>query len=161
MKNPVFDKDLTLLFRKSENEDLEPIAQLILSAPSQTLTVQKAYRAHPGDHNSYADELVYEVTSFGGNSLANLVRGHGIAYADMVRDVAKALGLKPNLNDTTPTLEEKIILKIVTVAYDRLELEDRVALSELANIGVQNADGVEEKDFAADEIGARIASTME
>src|ERR1043165_1559759 len=119
MKNPVFDKDLTPLLRGSDNGDLDPIVELILSAPSQTLTIKPSYREHTGDHKNYVDEIVYEITSFGGNSLANLVRGHGIPYAEMVRDVAGKMMIKPSLVDTTATLEEKVILKILRLSYDR------------------------------------------
>jgi uncharacterized protein YaaW (UPF0174 family) len=157
MKNPIFDKDLTALLRQAENEDLEPIVQLILSAPSQTLTIKPAYREHTGDHKNYVDELVYEITSFGGNSLANIVRGHGVPYAEMVRDVASKLSIKPSVNDTTATLEEKIILKILKLSYDRMEVEDRIALGELINLSV-STDG-QDGSFPEEEVSSRLASS--
>ena len=130
MKNPVVDKDLTQLLRHCDNADLDPIVSIILAAPSQTLTLKEAYRAHTGDHKAYVDEIVYEITSFGGNSLANLFRGQGVPYADMVRDVASYLGVKPTVNDTTSLLEEKIILKVLKLSYDRLGEDDRLALQD-------------------------------
>jgi uncharacterized protein YaaW (UPF0174 family) len=158
MKNPVFDKDLTSLLRNSSNEELDPIVQLILAAPSQTLTIQKAYRDHTGDHQSYVDELVYEITSFGGNSIANLVRGHGISYAEMVRDVAKRLLVSTSITDTVETLEEKIILKILKLSYDRMEVEDRIALGQLINLSVK-ADNNGHSVFPEEEISAGLASS--
>src|SRR5687768_15289655 len=133
MKNPVFDKDLTTLLRQCDNSDLDPIVSIILASPSQTLTVKQAYREHAGDHKAYIDELIYEITSFGGNSLANLVRGHGVPYAEMVRDVAGRLGITPTVVDTTATLEEKVILKVLKLSYDQMSPEDRTALGDLIN----------------------------
>lgn len=155
MKNPVVDKDLTQLLKQCEAEELETIVGIILSSPSQTLTVQPGYREHQGNHLRYVDEIVYEITSFGGNSLANLVRGQGIPYAEMVRDVAGKLGIKPALTDTVPTLEGKILLKIIKLAYDRLNEEDRLALQELLELG----DGLDEAgEFSEEEIGRQLAT---
>jgi uncharacterized protein YaaW (UPF0174 family) len=158
MKNPVFDKDLTPLLRECSNDELESIAQLILAAPSQTLTIQKSYRDHSGDHKSYVDEIVYEITSFGGNSIANLVRGHGVTYAEMVRDVAKRLMINTAITDTTETLEEKIILKILKLSYDRMEVEDRIALGQLINLSVK-ADNNGHSVFPEKEISAGLAAS--
>jgi uncharacterized protein YaaW (UPF0174 family) len=158
MKNPVFDKDLTPLLKKCTNDELDQIVQLVLSAPSQTLTVQKNYREHSGDHKSYIDEIVYEITSFGGNTIANLVRGHGVPYSEMVRDVAGRLMIEPSITDTTATLEEKIILKILKLAYDKLSVEDRIALGELINLSVK-ADGMEGEEFPEAEVSANLATS--
>lgn len=155
MKNPVIDKDLTQLLKQCEAEELEPIVSIILSSPSQTLTVQPAYRELQGQHLRYVDEIVYEITSFGGNSLANLVRGQGIPYAEMVRDVAGKLGIKPALTDTVPTLEGKILLRIIRLAYDRLNEEDRQALQELLEL----SEGLDDSgEFPEAEISQQLAS---
>jgi uncharacterized protein YaaW (UPF0174 family) len=140
MKNPVVDKDLTQLLRHCDNDELEPIVTMILSAPSQTLTMQPGYKEHQGDHKAYIDEIVYEITSFGGNSIANLTRGHGVPYGEMVQAVAKKLGVKPGATDTTPLLEEKILLKVLRLSYDKLSEDDRVALQGLL-FGAQNGNG--------------------
>jgi uncharacterized protein YaaW (UPF0174 family) len=165
MKKPVYDKDLTQLLRHSDNEDLDPIVSIILSSPSQTLTIKEGYRDHVGDHKAYADELVYEITSFGGNSLANLVRGQGVPYAEMVRDVAATLGIKPQLVDTTPILEQKVILRILKLSYDRLGDDDRIALQGLfepADGDGHDGDGREPLDFndgfPEEEISRRLAT---
>lgn len=156
MKKPIVDKDLTGMLRHCDNEDLEPLVSIILAAPSQTLTLKEGYKAHPGDHKSYVDEIIYEITSFGGNTLANLVRGQGIPYADMVRDVAQHLSIKPSMSDTVPVLEEKIIIRILQLAYDKLSDEDKLALQDLLEMG---SDGNEVFDgVPEEEIGKRIAT---
>jgi uncharacterized protein YaaW (UPF0174 family) len=164
MKNPVYDKDLTQLLRHCDNEDLDPIVNVILSSPSQTLTIKEGFKEHVGDHKAYVDELVYEITSFGGNSLANLIRGQGVPYAEMVRDVATTLGIKPQITDTTPLLEEKVILRILKLSYDALEEEDRMALRGLFDLASTNGDGNGEtgvdfsNGFPEEEISQRLAT---
>lgn len=160
MKNPVVDKDLTQLLRHCDNADLDPIVSIILAAPSQTLTLKEAYRAHSGDHKAYIDEIVYEITSFGGNSLANLVRGQGIPYGEMVRDVANYLSVKPTVNDTTATLEAKVILKVLKVSYDRLSEEDQLGLQGILNAGSTGEDDTIDfgDGFPEEEIG-RVLGT--
>jgi uncharacterized protein YaaW (UPF0174 family) len=77
----------------------------------------------------------------------------------MLRDVASKLSIRPLITDTTSSLETKVILKILKLAYDNLEEEDQQALQQLLNVG--SNDG-EEIDFSAgfpeDEIGAQLAS---
>jgi len=162
MKKPVFDKDLTQLMRQSDNEDLDPIVSIILSSPSQTLTIKEGYKEHSGDHKAYVDELVYEITSFGGNSLANLIRGQGVPYAEMVRDVASTLGIRPLVTDVTAMLEEKAILRILKLSYDALEEEDRLALKDLLDLAPADGDGQDGLDFSngfpEEEIGMRLAT---
>lgn len=167
MKYPVFDKDLTPLLRQCDTVDLDPIVSLILAAPSQTLTLKEEYRTHLGDHKAYIDEIVYEITSFGGNSIANLVRGHGVPYAEMVRDVAAMLGAKPNPVDTIPTLEEKIILKVIRLAYERMTPEDRDAFRALLDLDDETEAFSEEKvgsellDSAQSLAGDRIQNAID
>ncbi len=157
MKKPIIDKDLTGLLRQCDNSELDTIVSIILAAPSQTLTLQEHYRAYQGDHKAYVDELVYEITSFGGNSLANMVRGQGVPYADMVRDVARHLSIKLTMADTVPTLETKIIIRILQLAYSRLSDEDKLALQDLLDLGDEEA-----RDFfngvSEEEAGQRIAA---
>lgn len=154
MKNPVFDKDLTPLLHRCDNTDLEPLVNIITTAPSQTLTIRERYRTHNGDHRTYIDEIVYEITSFGGNSLANLVRGRGVPYAEMVRDVARTLSITPLVTDITATLEEKIVLKVLEINYRQMSEEDRIALAELIDVdGISNgADG----EFPEEEVSRRL-----
>ncbi len=153
MKNPVFDKDLTPLFRGCDNADLDPLVEIILTAPGETLTLKETYREHSGDHKSYIDEIVYEITSLGGNTLANLVRGHGIPYAEMVRDVARKLGVHPRVTDDTKTLEEKTLLKVLEINYEQLDEEDRVALAELMDL---ERETTEDGKFPEEEISRKL-----
>ncbi len=156
MKHPVFDQNLTTLLRQCDNSELDPIVGLILAAPSQTLTLKEEYRAHLGDHKAYIDELVYEITSFGGNSIANLLRGHGVPYAEMVRDVAAMLGAKPTPIDTVATLEEKIILRVLKIAYEGMSPDDRAAFRDLLELEAEaSGDG----EFPEVQIGNELSDT--
>lgn len=134
MKNPVFDKDLTSLLKNCDNTDLDPIVETILSLPSETLSKRPEYLEHKGDHRSYIDALVYEITSLGGHTLANLIRGRGVDYADMVGDVASKLDVVPEDADTVETLEEKIILRILRLGSAHMSDDDRVALRDLLEL---------------------------
>ena len=155
MKNPVFDKDLTSLLKNCDNLDLDPIVESILSLPSQTLSMRPEYQEHAGDHKAYVDAIVYEITSFGGHTIANLIRGHGVAYVDMVRDVAGKLGVVESEADTVATLEEKIILRVLRLGADQMSDEDRTALADLlaleSEIAGETADAPGAED--SDEVG--------
>jgi uncharacterized protein YaaW (UPF0174 family) len=76
----------------------------------------------------------------------------------MVRDVAKRLMVSSSVTDTTETLEEKIILKILKLSYDRMDVEDRIALGQLINLSVK-ADSNGHSVFPEQEISSRLASS--
>jgi uncharacterized protein YaaW (UPF0174 family) len=150
MKNPVFEKDLTSLLRNCDNTDLDPIVEVILSLPSQTLSKRPAFIEHEGDHKAYVDEIVYEITSLGGNTIANLVRGHGVAYHDMVQDVAAKLGVSETDADTVATL------RILRLGASQMTDEDRLALADLLDLESEISDEAESPERAVDEAGERI-----
>lgn len=158
MKNPVFDKDLTPLLRQCDNTDLQAIIDVILADTRQTLDRQAAYLEHQGDHRSYVDEIVYEVTSFGGNSLTNLVRGHGITYAEMVHEVVGLLGIHAPVGADVARLEQLVVLKLLKLGREDMDEADTTALAELLELsaGIDNADAGASVD--QEELSRRLAT---
>ncbi|RZO10656.1 hypothetical protein EKG40_03555 [Pseudomonas moorei] len=85
-----------------------------------------------GHYSSADHELIgREIRLFGGNSLLNLFRKDGVAYEEIVKDVAKHL--KVNFNDDPiSVIEQEILGKILSRAFDQMtEVERKAILEEL------------------------------
>ncbi|EIK95516.1 hypothetical protein PMM47T1_17060 [Pseudomonas sp. M47T1] len=95
------------------------------------IAARNAGRYSLGDHEIIAKEI----RLFGGNSLLNLFRKDGVPYDEIVRDVAKHL--KVNFgNDSISVIEQEILGKILSRAFEEMSEEERRAI--LEELGVAN-----------------------
>lgn len=105
------DEDLHFLQYCSE-EQLKVIAELLThdNKGKQRLASEllkhdafKALENHPEQHRRSWQLIAGELQHFGGDSIANKVRGHGLPYRNILLDVCKRLKLKAE--KALPTLE--------------------------------------------------------
>ena len=91
MKHP-HDTDLDFLYA-CPNDELELLVRLVVDAGGRTgrLARTASFRLHHPDHGKYVDELVEELQTFAGNTLANVRRGHGVPYLEALRDTLDEL----------------------------------------------------------------------
>ena len=136
-----YDPHLTPLFQVCSDEDLIPLRDYILKAMTNELESAEAYQSNPDRPTTYINEFVYEIRTFGGNTLANVVRGDGIPYEKIVGNVAKTLKVTLEGQESLPEIERKILLKILEKMpeEDRKKFEDSLR-EELEKAGLPNAD---------------------
>jgi len=134
------DHDLVPLLRSTSNELLDPLVGYLTADGegriSSELDITDAYKTYYPDHLKYVDEISAELQLFGGNTIANQIRGCGVRYAEICRDVAK--GLKVNFNETASVenIEGQILMKVLEDAWDKMsDAEKRAFLKEL---GINN-----------------------
>jgi uncharacterized protein YaaW (UPF0174 family) len=128
--------DLEFLSQCS-NEDLDPIVRYLLKATTEMLSVEHAYKMHQGDHRRYLKEIKDEISKFGGNTLLNLKRGHGVDYAEIVRDVASKLGAEV-YGDATAETEWSILATLLKRSLEKMSAEEREeAQRELEQLGLK------------------------
>lgn len=118
--NYLNDDDLNFLSR-CENDELEPLVKLLTEDSNnslrntQELTKQPEYLRHFPSHNSYWYLIAAELQYFGGNSIMNTTRGHGVLYDEILIDVCKAMKLSGNtLEEREQALLEKVLSDIVS-----------------------------------------------
>ncbi|VVO95237.1 hypothetical protein PS903_02492 [Pseudomonas fluorescens] len=104
-------------------------------ACKQLIAARDAGRYFLGD----LEVIAKEIRLFGGNSLLNLFRKDGVPYDEIVRDVAEHL--KVNFgNDSISVIEQEILGKILTRAFEEMsEEERRVILEELGVLSFSTA----------------------
>lgn len=137
----VFDRSLTSLLRSCSNEDLDPLVGYIVSASTNELSIKDAYKASKPKHRAYVDEIVYEVRTFGGNTIANVVRDAGVPYSEVAWDVCDHVGGDPKKGDSVAELELKAVSKILADTLESASPEDRAAMEkELKAAGYTHQD---------------------
>lgn len=141
MEHVIIDDDLAPILRACTDEDLIPIRDYILKASTNELDIKDSYEAHPDRPSTYVNDLVYEIRTFGGNTLLNFFRGDGVPYAEVARDVASKVGAKYNKNARVEEIERAILTKILEKAIEDMSPEERVQLEQIfRDAGVDGVD---------------------
>ena len=139
----IFDKDLNPVLEIADNDDLELLVEYLEEKFSESLTADDAYKEHYPNHTEYADLIGKEIRDMGGNSFANVWRGEGPTYHEIVCDVASKLKAPYNKDKLIEDVENSILETILTTAIDHMtDDEKRELLKEMGTSGGLNAGGV-------------------
>ena len=132
--------DYELDFLKScTKEELEPLVGAVLGTDdnghidrsgrfSSELDKTPAFAAHFPDHTKYVDEIIEEIQKYGGNSIANAMRGMGVSYHEVLCDVAKKMKVNFNAAQTTQMIEDHLLAKVLEDAWEKMSEDDRKKL---------------------------------
>lgn len=146
----VFDKNLNPVLEIADKDDLEPLVEYITDKLSEDLTGSDAYKRHAPDHTKYADLIAREIRDMGGNSFANVFRGEGPAYHEIVCDVANKLDAPFNENRSVDEIEDSILETILKKALDHMSTSEREELlKEMGDKGGLSAGGMSTAAFIA------------
>lgn len=129
------DKDLDILDTLS-NEELEPLVKLITDkgSLSEMLSVNDAYKKYYPNHKMYLSLIKEELSDMGGNSFANLFRGHGVSYREMLMDVCDKQNIPYNRKASVERIEQCLLEKVLEKTWENMSPEDKEQL--LQNLGV-------------------------
>lgn len=149
---PVDDEHLSPVLRKATDDDLEPLVRYVKHRHTTTFGRATKSSLYANPHDRLVDDIVFEVRTFGGNSLLNPLRPNGVPYAEVVGDVASKLKVKGEKGASVEDQEIGILLKILDDSVKKMSPAEREALEEeFRKAGVKNA------SFAA---GAPIAAVL-
>jgi uncharacterized protein YaaW (UPF0174 family) len=141
MTDALHDPDLTPLLRSCAPEDLQNLLEYVTKARTNTYGSATKNLVYADPHQQLVDDIVYEVRTFGGNTIVNKVRGAGVAYVEILRDVAAQLNVKTAKNASVEERELAILLKILDESVKKMSPDQRGALEdEFRKAGVKNVD---------------------
>lgn len=133
------DPALTPLLLTCSEEELQPLVDYIQKTTTNTFGKATRERAYVHPQNRLVDDIVWEIRTFGGNSFVNAVRGDGVPYAEIVRDVSSKMKVKPSPNASLEESELALLLKILDDALKEMSPEQRADLEEeFRRAGVRN-----------------------
>lgn len=120
------DPDLAFL-PECSNEDLKTFADLLVydkdDKPriSEELSKTRTYKEfYPKEMNKMCKEIIHEFQLFGGDAVANAVRGHGIPYRQILMDVCDRNKVNYNKNSSTERIEMCFVQRVLDNALDEM-----------------------------------------
>lgn len=130
------DADLKILDMLN-NDELDTLVKVITKKGSltETLTVNEDYIKYNPDHTKYIGPIKKELSLMGGNTIANIVRGDGVKYREILIDVCKHMKVPFNKNASTARIESCLLEKVLEEAWEKMSDEEKVQL--LAEAGEQ------------------------
>jgi uncharacterized protein YaaW (UPF0174 family) len=70
-------------------------------------------------------KIAKELQEMGGNSVANLCRGHGVSYKELAFDAAKKVGAKVKYSNTINEIEWALLETLIKNAEEKMSREDK------------------------------------
>ena len=120
------DPDLVFLSECS-NEDLKTFADLLVydkdDKPriSEELSKTRTYKEfYPNKMGEICREIICEFQLFGGDTIANVLRGHGVPYRQILMDVCDRYKVNYNKNSSTERIEMCFVQRMLDDALEKM-----------------------------------------
>ncbi|WAH51498.1 acidic protein MsyB [Pseudescherichia vulneris] len=132
------DEDLDFLQHCSE-EQLADLTRLLthnekgkarLSGMLRHNELFRSMEGHPEQHCCNWQLIAGELQHYGGDSIANRLRGHGKLYRTILLDVAKRLKLKADKESSTFEIEQDLLAHFLRNAWQKMDAEQKQAFLE-------------------------------
>jgi uncharacterized protein YaaW (UPF0174 family) len=112
------------VLKSCSNEELQPLVDLLENTSTNSLSAYESYNKNKGNPKLFVNAIYDEVREFGGNTFANLYRGEGVPYKEVVQDVAKNLKVQKRSSDLIE-LERQLLAKVLESAFEKLSEKER------------------------------------
>ncbi|MDA3046298.1 DUF3944 domain-containing protein [Campylobacter sp. VBCF_06 NA8] len=138
-----YDSDLEFLGKMS-SEDLSDLVNLLIYDPkdgekrlTENLSFSEEYEKYGKDYQKYYKRIIEELQLFGGNTIANIARGGGVYYREILCDVCDKLKVNYNKKSNIDIIEWNFLSKILETSLDNLDDKQKEKLKkELSNAGI-------------------------
>lgn len=134
------DEDLEFL-RELSSQELNDLVQCLTkdkdgdSLWTEELTGNESYKKYYPDHAKYWQLIAGELQCFGANSVATIFRGgKGVLYREVLYDVCDKLSIKQGKEETTLDVENKVLTKFVTDAFEKMTESDRAEFAKTTGL---------------------------
>ena len=138
------DDDLKFL-AKCHNDDLKVLTDYLTTDKdgkeriTEGLTSTEAYKiCYPDKLNDIWDDVAHELQLFGGNTLLNIFRGHGVPYREILIDVCKKMKVNFNKDAKIELIEDSLLRKCLEDSIENMSAEDLQQLVQSMNIKTAN-----------------------
>lgn len=85
---------------------------------------------------SHRELIAKEIRLFGGNTLMNFVRGKGVPYSEILRDVATHVGVKFAQGDDDAIIERAVLEYLLKRAWGEMLEEEHLQMTQDLGLGV-------------------------
>lgn len=127
-----FSNDKDLMFLKDcSNEHLKLLVDLLIYDEknklrwTEELSQKKSFREnYPDSIKNMLPDIIDELQRFGGNTIRNYFRGHGVSYREILMKVCKSQKVNFNKAISAELLEQYLLQKILLTSVDKMTEED-------------------------------------
>lgn len=130
MTKIIQDPDL-LILNECSNEQLKSLVDILVfdkdgkKRIAESLSTTKHFIEHyPKFLKVLVPDIINEIQRFGGNTIINTFRGHGVAYREILEDVCDKLKVNYNKKLSTPLLEGELLRKVAVTVVEKMTDED-------------------------------------
>lgn len=148
-----YDSDLQFL-QDCNDKQLEDLVYLLTHDKdgetrwTEELTLNERYKSYYPSHSKYWEEIAAEMQCFGANTFATMFRGgKGVLYKEVLCDVCDKIKVNYNKDSKTETIENNLLMKIMTDALDSMSQEQIRELG--GELGIKNTSGLTSQTLAA------------
>lgn len=109
------------------NEELEPLVKILTDSSTSDLSDSHLYKQHSPNHQEYINKIIDDYEKFGGNTFANMWRGYGVGYKEILNDVCDQMKVTTGKDSSLNGIELALIAKITEEAINKMspqELEE-------------------------------------
>lgn len=156
----LIDDDLKFL-AKCHNDDLKVLTDYLTTDKdgkeriTEGLTSTEAYKiCYPDKLNDIWDDVAHELQLFGGNTLLNIFRGHGVPYREILIDVCKKMKVNFNKDAKIELIEDSLLRKCLEDSIENMSAEDLQQL--VLSMNIKTANYSKETMVAALQVAIRM-----
>ena len=125
-------RDEYLEFLKDVNSnDLNKLVEILIKTKTEELTKKDIYKEFKDNPNIYWEEIVAELQHFGGNTVANIARGKGVKYSEILKDVCKSFDIKLEFENPILDFDNNVLSKVVTKVVDKVTKFNQKSVQDL------------------------------
>jgi len=124
------DKHLEFL-SKVDNDSLDILVGIITKDKdgilrySEDLTLQDEYKMHSPNHSKYWHLIAADYQYFGGNTIANMMRGEGVLYEEILSDTCKDMKVNLPKDASVETKENNLLMKTIEGALEKMSESEK------------------------------------
>lgn len=148
-RKPRFREDDDLAFLQlCEDNELELLVD-VLAGPeddrrlTEELSGHERFRQCCGAYSQVWDLIAAELQTFGADSGVTAVRGHGVAYREVLCDVCDTMGARFSKDDDTVAIERALMLRVAAKAAERMGPDERQTMAEALGMTVRGLSGAD------------------
>lgn len=138
-----YDEDLEFL-REVEDSEIDCLVKILIYDKNgskrfaENLSKNPLYQQYKGQHSKYLDLILEELQTFGGNSFANILRGGGVYYKEILCDVCDKMKVDFDKSDSASAIEQELLMKIIADSMDKMSDSELRALANELDLGVSS-----------------------
>ena len=124
-----YRNDPGLYFLKNLNEEhMKTLVELLDGRWTEEITATEEYKNWKSSWKAWKDSspdlwkvVAAEIQYFGGNTLANIFRGSGVLYEEILRDVCDSMKVDYDKSSTIERNEEQLLCKVFTDTVEKIQ----------------------------------------